>query len=175
MSMSENNASTGIDARTSIASAELAASITSNPELRRLHAVTRRKRTSFSTIRTTGAAGDCSCSMGSLEALLIYVTAFTGNCIPIERTLFNLRQCITTAHMGALLPSRKVPRGLICESQARPLVRRNVPLLAPGRKGNRPNPDPGDPETGLLQLPFSKFGTLQPLVVSLRQLVGVAE
>jgi hypothetical protein len=31
------------------------------------------------------------------------------------------------------------------------LIRRNVPLLAPGRKGDGSNPDPGDIETGTLK------------------------
>src|SRR3977135_99486 len=64
---------------------------------------------------------------------------------------------------------------LIRESQARRLIGGNVPLLAPGCEGTRTNPDLGDTETGLLKLFFSKFGTLQPSVVSRRQLVGVAE
>src|SRR5216683_2683589 len=74
-----------------------------------------------------------------------------------------------------LAPGSKVSRRLIRESQARRLIGGNVPLLAPGCEGTRTNPDPGDTETGLLKLLFSKFGTLQPSVVSRRQLVGVAE
>src|SRR5258708_7719981 len=66
-------------------------------------------------------------------------------------------------------------RGLIRESQARRLIGKNVLLVAPGCEGTRTNPDPGDTETGLLKLLFGKFGSLQPSVVSRRQLVGVAE
>jgi hypothetical protein len=51
-----------------------------------------------------------------------------------------------------LAPGRKVSRRLICESQARPLVRGNVPLLAPISKGDGTNPDFGNSETGSLQL-----------------------
>src|ERR1700682_133881 len=77
--------------------------------------------------------------------------------------------------MRALLSSRKVPRSLIYESQARRLIGGNVPLLAPGCEGNRTNPDPGNTETGLLTLPFDPFGSIKPGVVRRGQLVGVAE
>src|SRR5882672_449835 len=77
--------------------------------------------------------------------------------------------------MRALLSSRKVPRSLIYESQARRLIGGNVPLLAPGREGNRTNPDPGNTETGLPKLPFDPLGSLKPGVVCRRQLVEVAE
>jgi hypothetical protein len=45
-------------------------------------------------------------------------------------------------------------RGLVYEDQAHGLIGGDVPLLAPSRKGNRPNPDLGDTETGTLKLPF---------------------
>jgi hypothetical protein len=66
-------------------------------------------------------------------------------------------------------------RGLIYESQACHLVRSNVSLLTPGRKGDGTNPDPGDTETGLLKLSFDPLGSLKPSIVSRRQLVGVVE
>jgi len=69
----------------------------------------------------------------------------------------------------------KLPRRLVGEGQACALVRGHVALLAPGRKGTRTNPDPGDAHTSLLQLSFSGLGALQPRLVSRRQLVGVAE
>jgi len=77
--------------------------------------------------------------------------------------------------MRTLLRGGKVSPGLICESQARSLVRRNISLLAPGRKGKWADPDPGDTEAGFLKLPLNPFGTLKPRVVSRRQQVGVAE
>jgi hypothetical protein len=55
-------------------------------------------------------------------------------------------------------------RGLVYEDQARSLIGGDVPLLAPGRKGNGSNPDLGDTETGTLKFPFDLLGTLEPSV-----------
>jgi len=68
-----------------------------------------------------------------------------------------------------LVPGRRMSRGLVYENQARRLIGGDVPLLAPGRKGNRPNPDLGDTETGTLKLPFDPLGSIQPGIVSRRQ------
>jgi hypothetical protein len=65
-------------------------------------------------------------------------------------------------------------RSLIYESQARHLVRSNVSLLTPGRKGDGTNPDPGDTETGLLKLSFDPLGSLKPGIVSRRQLRAIS-
>src|SRR5260370_13120482 len=99
MSMSENSASTGIQSRTRIASAELAASMTSKPASRRLLAVIRRKSTSSSTISTTGAVDVCSGSMGSSRDATSY--AFIANHIATERTLFILQLRITAQPLTA--------------------------------------------------------------------------
>jgi hypothetical protein len=57
-------------------------------------------------------------------------------------------------------------RRLVYDDQARSLIGGDVPRLAPGRKGNRANPDLGDTETATLKFPFHLPGTLKPSVVS---------
>jgi hypothetical protein len=62
-------------------------------------------------------------------------------------------------------------RGLVYEGETRRLIGRNVPLLAPGRKGGGADSDLGNTETGFLKLPLNDLGTLKPAVVSRRQQV----
>jgi hypothetical protein len=59
-------------------------------------------------------------------------------------------------------------RGLVYEGKARRLIGRNVPLLAPGRKGGGADPDLGNTETSFPKLPFNDLGTLKPAVVRRR-------
>ena len=54
-------------------------------------------------------------------------------------------------------------------------IRRNVALVAPGRKGDGSDPGLGDTETGFLKLPLDPFGTLKPSVIGRRKLVCVAK
>ena len=63
----------------------------------------------------------------------------------------------------------------IRRSTARPLVWGDVSLPAPSGKRDGTNPDPGDSETGFLQLAFSLLGAVEPCVVSRWKHLRVAE
>ena|ERR1700704_2175522 len=55
---------------------------------------------------------------------------------------------------------------LIDESQSRALVRGNISLFAPGRKGDGTNPDPG--EAGLPSFVVARAGAVAPTTTSTR-------
>src|SRR5882757_1023628 len=57
---------------------------------------------------------------------------------------------------------------LIDESQSRALVRGNISLFAPGRKGDGTNPDPGEAEAGLPSFVVARAGAVAPTTTSTR-------
>ena len=150
------SASTKVVRRTQSPSADVATSITSNPAARRRSAAAERTRAFSPTIKTTGFS----------------ITTMTRVDVPGDRrnTLHHIDYTRCTS-----VPGRRMSRGLVYENQARRLIGRNVPLLAPSCKGGGTDPDPGDAETGPLKLPLDPLCTLKPGIVCRRQFIGVAE
>ena len=74
-------------------------------------------------------------------------------------------------HRSVLARFQEVLHSFIYKNQARYLIRRNVPLVAPGRKRDGSDPGLGDTETGFLEFPLDPFGTLKPSVIGRRQFV----
>src|ERR1700704_2648867 len=140
------SASTKVVRRTQSPSADVATSITSNPAARRRSAAAERMR-AFSP--TTGFS----------------ITMMTRVDVPSDRRNALHQHDFTRC---TLVPGRRMSRGLVYENQARRLIGRNVPLLAPSCKGGGTDPDPGDAETGPLKLPLDPLGTLKPGIVGRR-------